>query len=319
MPPALLSGFPSRLTLSRDIRSKLLTAAGVPRNPPHSPSFPIGWVIVYLTSPPLEERTLRYLHFSGLRAPPLPPPIVATCQGFVHAFNSKDLLNFYLTEGPSSLIFACKQQPCPNCTPRSIDQDYECYKAIRRVQHPLSPCSTHASRSTSRHSRAVSLSSRLPQTVASTSQEGGDPDLPPNPTPESEPDESASEEGVSEPELTLHGWAASPDVLPAAPPVPVVRDAPSGLPPSLYCRLHREAARARAPLEVRPADSHNHRLCPRAVLHPPPPIMSSPASPLDKETLKHLLSLRYDGKTVIECDRFLSQLRVYHKTYKPTL
>ncbi|KAF9802857.1 hypothetical protein IEO21_09800 [Rhodonia placenta] len=39
--------------------------------------------------------------------------------------------------------------------------------------------------------------------------------------------------------------------------------------------------------------------------------MSSPASPPDKETLKHLLPLRYDGKTVIECDRFLSQLRVY--------
>ncbi|KAF9799693.1 hypothetical protein IEO21_10522 [Rhodonia placenta] len=39
--------------------------------------------------------------------------------------------------------------------------------------------------------------------------------------------------------------------------------------------------------------------------------MLSPTSPPDKETLKHLLPLRYDGKTVIECDRFLSQLRVY--------
>ncbi|EED84765.1 predicted protein [Postia placenta Mad-698-R] len=44
---------------------------------------------------------------------------------------------------------------------------------------------------------------------------------------------------------------------------------------------------------------------------PPPSIMSSPVSPPDKETLKHLLPLRYDGKTVIECNRFLSQLRVY--------
>ncbi|EED80075.1 predicted protein [Postia placenta Mad-698-R] len=39
--------------------------------------------------------------------------------------------------------------------------------------------------------------------------------------------------------------------------------------------------------------------------------MSSPAAVLDKETLKLLLPLRYDGKTVIDCDRFLSQLRIY--------
>ncbi|EED78654.1 predicted protein [Postia placenta Mad-698-R] len=44
---------------------------------------------------------------------------------------------------------------------------------------------------------------------------------------------------------------------------------------------------------------------------PPPLIMSLPASPPDKDTLKLLLPLRYDGKTVIECDRFLSQLRIY--------
>ncbi|EED78663.1 predicted protein [Postia placenta Mad-698-R] len=31
----------------------------------------------------------------------------------------------------------------------------------------------------------------------------------------------------------------------------------------------------------------------------------------DKETLKHLLPLRYNGKTVIECDQFLSQLCMY--------
>ncbi|EED77633.1 predicted protein [Postia placenta Mad-698-R] len=39
--------------------------------------------------------------------------------------------------------------------------------------------------------------------------------------------------------------------------------------------------------------------------------MSLPASPPDKEILKHLFPLRYDGKTVIECNRFLSQLRMY--------
>ncbi|EED85863.1 predicted protein [Postia placenta Mad-698-R] len=39
--------------------------------------------------------------------------------------------------------------------------------------------------------------------------------------------------------------------------------------------------------------------------------MSSPAAAPNKETLKLLLPLRYDGKTVIECNWFLSQLRIY--------
>ncbi|EED83674.1 predicted protein [Postia placenta Mad-698-R] len=34
-------------------------------------------------------------------------------------------------------------------------------------------------------------------------------------------------------------------------------------------------------------------------------------TPVDKEVLKLLLPLRYDGKTIIECNRFLSQLRIY--------
>ncbi|KAF9799348.1 hypothetical protein IEO21_10584 [Rhodonia placenta] len=39
--------------------------------------------------------------------------------------------------------------------------------------------------------------------------------------------------------------------------------------------------------------------------------MSSPAVSPDKEMLKLLLPLRYDGKTVIECNRFISQLLIY--------
>ncbi|EED83350.1 predicted protein [Postia placenta Mad-698-R] len=39
--------------------------------------------------------------------------------------------------------------------------------------------------------------------------------------------------------------------------------------------------------------------------------MSSPAAAPNKQTLQLLLPLRYDGKTVIECDRFLSQLCIY--------
>ncbi|OSX59723.1 hypothetical protein POSPLADRAFT_1149440 [Postia placenta MAD-698-R-SB12] len=163
-------------------------------------------------------------------APLLPSPIVAACQGLVHAFDSKDLIDVYITDGPSALIFACEQQPCPNRTPRSVEQDYERYKAIRRAQHPLGPRSTHASRSASRHSCAVSPSSHLPQTVVSTSQAGGNPNLPADPASEPESEESASEEEVSEPEPTLHGQAASPDMLPSAPPIPVICDTTPGLP-----------------------------------------------------------------------------------------
>ncbi|EED84397.1 predicted protein [Postia placenta Mad-698-R] len=38
--------------------------------------------------------------------------------------------------------------------------------------------------------------------------------------------------------------------------------------------------------------------------------MSSPAPP-DKEVMKHLILLYYDGKTVIKCNRFISQLLIY--------
>ncbi|EED82127.1 predicted protein [Postia placenta Mad-698-R] len=39
--------------------------------------------------------------------------------------------------------------------------------------------------------------------------------------------------------------------------------------------------------------------------------MSSPTAIPDKETLKLLLPLRYDGKSVVECNRFISQLLIY--------
>ncbi|EED82837.1 predicted protein [Postia placenta Mad-698-R] len=39
--------------------------------------------------------------------------------------------------------------------------------------------------------------------------------------------------------------------------------------------------------------------------------MSSPATVPDKETLKLLLPLQYDGKLVVKCNRFISQLLIY--------
>ncbi|OSX56633.1 hypothetical protein POSPLADRAFT_1159089, partial [Postia placenta MAD-698-R-SB12] len=173
--------------------------------------------IVYYTSQPLREQTLQYLHFSGYaHLPVLPPSIVAACQGQVHAFDSQDLIDVYLPDGPEPALYRCEQQPCPNRTPRSITEDYPRYKAIRRAQHPLRPRSTLASRSASRHSRPVSPSSRLPQTVAD--QVRGD--LPPDSAPEPEPEEGESEEGVSESESADSAWPTLPTALAPASAVP---------------------------------------------------------------------------------------------------
>ncbi|EED77084.1 predicted protein, partial [Postia placenta Mad-698-R] len=214
---------------------------------------------------------------SQLRAPPCPPPsIVAACQGQIHTFDSQDLIDVYIPDGPETVLYHCEQQPCPNQTPQSIEQDYPRYKAIRRAQHSLGPHSTLTSRSASRHSCPVSPSSHLPQTVAGPSQARGD--LPPDPAPEPEPEESASKEGVSEFESADPARPALPTALA---PVPT-----SGGPPQ-------------PPLP------------PCHPLSPPLLIMSSPSTALNKETLKLLLPFCYDGKTIIECDRFLLQLCIY--------
>ncbi|OSX62737.1 hypothetical protein POSPLADRAFT_1056102 [Postia placenta MAD-698-R-SB12] len=107
-------------------------------------------------------------------------------------------------------------------------------------------------------------------------------------------------------------WASSSSAISSSTPVPVVRHPASGLPPSppppslprgrSSTRSSRSSPGGQSQQPSPPAGS------------PPSPsslVMSSPASPPNKETLRLLLPLRYDGKTVIECDQFLSQLRIY--------
>ncbi|OSX61392.1 hypothetical protein POSPLADRAFT_1107156, partial [Postia placenta MAD-698-R-SB12] len=174
---------------------------------PRSPSLRSGGAHPY--------GTLRYY----AHLPVLPPSNVAACQGQVHAFDSQDLIDVYIPDGPETIIYRCEQQPCPNRTPRSIPEDYPRYKAIRRAQHPLGPRSTLASRSASRHSRPVSPSSRLPQTVVTDpGQARGD--LPPDPAPESEPEEGEGEEGISESESEDSVGSASPTALAPTSAVP---------------------------------------------------------------------------------------------------
>ncbi|OSX58560.1 hypothetical protein POSPLADRAFT_1108340, partial [Postia placenta MAD-698-R-SB12] len=184
-------------------------SAGVPRDS-HKLTF-----ISYRSGGAHPYFTLRY----HAHLPVLPPSIVAACQGQIHAFDSQDLIDVYIPDGPETALYRCEQQPCPNWTPRSIEEGYPRYKAIRRAQHPLGPRSTLASRSASRHSRPVSPSSRLPQTVVTDpSQARGD--LPPDPAPEPEPEESASKEGVSESESADPARPASPTALASTSAVP---------------------------------------------------------------------------------------------------
>ncbi|OSX58113.1 hypothetical protein POSPLADRAFT_1103640, partial [Postia placenta MAD-698-R-SB12] len=173
---------------------------------PRSPSLRSGGAHPY--------DTIRYY----AHLPVLPPSIVAACQGQIHAFDSQDLIDVYIPDGPETILYRCEQQPCPNRTPQSIEEDYPRYKAIRRAQHPLGPRSTLASRSALRHSRPVSPTSRLPQTVAESSQARGN--LPPDPAPEPEPEEGAGEEGVSESESEDSVGSASPTALAPASAVP---------------------------------------------------------------------------------------------------
>ncbi|EED81572.1 predicted protein [Postia placenta Mad-698-R] len=228
----------------------------------------------------------------------------------IHAFDSQDLIDVYIPDGPETILYRCEQQLCPNWTPRSIEEDYPRYKAIRRAQHPLGPRSTLASRSASRHSRPVSPTSRLPQTVAESSQARGN--LPPDPAPEPEPEEGAGEEGVLESESEDSVGSASPTALAPASAVPDVRDPATELPsapsPPTPPRGRSSTRSSQSSTSGGPPQPPPP---PQRPPSPPTPIMSSPAAAPDKETLKLLLPLRYDGKTVIECNRFLSQLRIY--------
>ncbi|OSX66193.1 hypothetical protein POSPLADRAFT_1133507, partial [Postia placenta MAD-698-R-SB12] len=210
--------------------------------------------------------------------PVLSPSIVAACQDQIHAFDSQDLINVYIPDGPETILYRCEQQPCPNRTPRSIEEDYPRYKAIRRAQHLLGPQSTLASRSTLQHSCPVSPSSCLPQTVVDPGQTRGD--LPPDPAPEPEPEEGDSEEGVSESESTDPARPASPTAL-----------APTSAVPD---RKATTAASAPAASSVPPdADNVIPRSCPRQG-----DFEASPPTPIRRQN-------------VIECNRFLSQLRIY--------
>ncbi|OSX56359.1 hypothetical protein POSPLADRAFT_1160435, partial [Postia placenta MAD-698-R-SB12] len=290
----------------------------------------LQWAILVLTDAWLRSR-----------APPLPPPITVAdeffdCSRLEHAFDTQEQVDVSRDDpesnGNLAPFFICDRQPCPNRTPRSITANEGRYVPIRRVQHPSGPALRYAgtSRSTSRHvtpvpSRPASPGTRIPQPVASTGQARGDPNLPrgieavaqPTVTPQAIPQPSLGPrlEGPpkSEPRDTPpHSWAGSSSAVTASTSAPVLCHPASGLPQSSpppspprgrpSTRSSRSSPGGQSQQSSSPAGSPPS---------PSSPVMSSPASPPNKETLKLLLPLRYDGKSVVECNRFISQLLIY--------
>ncbi|OSX56890.1 hypothetical protein POSPLADRAFT_1158100, partial [Postia placenta MAD-698-R-SB12] len=275
------------------------------------------------------------------RAPPLPSPITVAdeffdCSRIEHAFDTQEQVDVSRDDpesnGNRAPFFICDRQPCPNRTPRSITTDEGRYVPIRRVQHPRGPALRYAgtSRSTSRHvtpvpSQPASPGTRIPQPVASTGQARGDPHLPqgteavaqPSATPQAIPQSSLGPRlerpPKAEPRDTpSYSWASSSSAVPSSTPVPVVRNPATGLPPSPPPPSPPRGRSSTRSSRSSPG-GQSQQPSPPAGSPPSPssPVMSSPAPPPDKDTLKLLLPLRYDGKTIIECARFLSQLRIY--------
>ncbi|OSX56794.1 hypothetical protein POSPLADRAFT_1158859, partial [Postia placenta MAD-698-R-SB12] len=291
----------------------------------------LQWAVLVLTDAWLRSR-----------APPLPPPITVAdeffdCSRLEHAFDTQEQVDVSRddpkSDGDKAPFFICDRQPCPNRTPRSITVDEGHFVPIRRVQHPRGPALRYAgtSRSTSRHvtpvpSRPASPGTRIPQPVASTGQARGDPHLPrgteavaqPSATPQAIPQPSLGPRlerpPKTEPRDTPpHSWASSSSAVTASTSVPVLRHPASGLPqPASPPSPPQGRSSTRSSRSSPGGQSQQSPPSAGSPSSPSSPIMSSPpAAVLDKETLKLLLPLRYDGKTVIDCDRFLSQLRIY--------
>ncbi|OSX63344.1 hypothetical protein POSPLADRAFT_1139251, partial [Postia placenta MAD-698-R-SB12] len=290
----------------------------------------LQWAVLVLTDAWLRSR-----------APPLPPPINVAdeffdCSRLEHAFDTQEQVDVSRDDpesnGDRAPFFICDRQPCPNRTPRSITVDEGHFVPIRRIQHPSGPSLryTGTSRSTSRHvtpvpSRPASPGTRIPQPVASTGQARGDPYLPRGTEAVAQP--SATPQAIPQPSLGLrlerppkteprdtppHSWASSSSAVTTSTPVPVLRHPASGLPqPASPPSPPRGRPSTRSSRSSPGGQSQQSPSSAGSPSSPSPPIMSSPAAVLDKETLKLLLPLRYDGKTVIECNRFLSQLRIY--------
>ncbi|OSX55929.1 hypothetical protein POSPLADRAFT_1155586, partial [Postia placenta MAD-698-R-SB12] len=290
----------------------------------------LQWAILVLTDAWLRSR-----------APPLPPPITMAdeffdCSRLEHAFDTQEQVDVFRDDpesnGNLAPFFICDWQPRPHRTPRSITADKGHYVPIQQVQHPSGPALRYAGtlRSTSRHitpalSRSASPGTCIPQPVASTGQARGDPHLLRGTEAVAQP--TATPQAILQPSLgprlerppktephntPPHSWAGSSSAVTASTSVPVLRHPASGLPQSSSPSSPPQGRSSTRSSRSSPGgQSQQSPLSACSPLSPLSLIMSSPAATPDKETLKLLLPLRYDGKSVVECNRFISQLLIY--------
>ncbi|KAF9802743.1 hypothetical protein IEO21_09830 [Rhodonia placenta] len=181
--------------------------------------------------------------------------------------------------------------------------------SIPAAPHSGTPAHRDLSPTTSLPSCPASPGTCIPQPVVSTGQTRVTPQAIPQPSLGPRLERNPKPEPSDSPAVT---WASSSSAILSLTPIPVIHHPASGLPlsspPPSPLRGHSSTRSSRSS----PGRQSQQPSSPvGSPLSPSSPVMLSPVSPPNKETLRLLLPLRYDGKTVIECDRFLSQLRIY--------
>ncbi|EED85526.1 predicted protein [Postia placenta Mad-698-R] len=242
--------------------------------------------------------------------PFLPLLIVANeffdCSRLEHAFDTQEQVDVSRDDpdrdGNLAPFFSCDRQPCPNRTPRSITtNEDEGQGTSYQSDESNTPAALHSGQARGdphlpRRTEEVAQPTATPQAIPQPSL-GPQLERPPKTEPRDTPP---------------HSWASSSSAVTASTSVPVLRHPASGLPqpasPPSPPRGRPSTRSSRSPPGGQSQQSPSSAGSPSS---PSSPIMSSPAAVPDKETLKLLLPLRYDGKSVIECNRFISQLLIY--------
>ncbi|OSX58574.1 hypothetical protein POSPLADRAFT_1060461 [Postia placenta MAD-698-R-SB12] len=271
----------------------------------------LQWAILVLT-----DAWLRFLlhtsqkqYWAPPRAPPLPPPLTVAdeffdCSRLEHTFDTQEqplsssvIGNHALIEphGPSP--------PTKGATYQSDESSIPAAQHFGTLAHRDLPLIT-------------SLLSHLDlplQAPASPNLSPVQPSVTPQAIPQSSLGPRLERPPKTEPRDTPpHSWAGSSSAVTASTSVPILRHPASGLPQSTSppsplrgrssTRSSRSSPGGQSQQSPSPAGSPSS---------PSSPIMSSPAAVPDKETLKLLLPLQYDGKLVVECNCFISQLLIY--------
>ncbi|KAF9797545.1 hypothetical protein IEO21_10861 [Rhodonia placenta] len=267
----------------------------------------LQWAVLVLT-----DAWLRFLlhtsqkqYWAPPRAPPLPPPTVADeffdCSRLEHTFDTQEQIDV------SPVIDNCALITLHN--PSLPKKGATCRSDESSILHSgmLALRDSHLATSLPSHPDLPPQAPAFPN--LSPVQSTATPQVIPQPSLGLRLERNPKPEPSDSPVVT---WASSSSAISSSTPVPVARHPASGLPPS---PPPPSPPRGRSSTRSSRGSPGRQSQQPSPPVGSPPspssPVMSSPASPPDKKTLKHLLPLRYDGKTVIECNHFISQLFIY--------